>query len=305
MPLPEAPLDPALADLLADKRLNLRPPPDAASVAPFRRAADGYLACAPKPDIASVEDREIDSPGGKLAVRLYRPHSAIDGGVILFLHGGGFVFGGLETHDALCRNLARASAMEVAALDYRLAPEAPFPAALEDSRTALDWLAAARPESKMVLAGDSAGAQLALATALTTRVKPIQAIGLFYPLIDPSRSSESQTTFAEGYMLTGAFLDWAWRAYRGGVEGETDPSFDLRKASLEGLPSTALVTAGYDPLRDEGVALARRLDAAGVDLAYLHYADMIHGFAGLPGGAAHAGEAVRWVASFLRNALAA
>ncbi|GGE48679.1 putative lipase/esterase [Marinicauda pacifica] len=299
---PDAPLDPALARLLSDRRVHLRPPSSRADLDEWRAMANRFLASATRPELPLVENRIIDGPGGALAIREYTPTRNLPRGTILFAHGGGFVFGGLDSHDALCRRLAIESGGRVAALDYRLAPDAPFPAALLDCLAALDWLCRERPGAPVALAGDSAGAQLALASALTGD-HGLRGLALLYPLVDPSRGGASHATFGEGRMLTGEFLDWCWSAYRGDQAVDRDPRFDLRSADLSKLPPSLIVTAGHDPLRDEGLELIERMKAAGVTVAARHYPDMIHGFAALPGGAARAQDAVSAMASHLRDRL--
>ena len=244
----------------------------------------------------------MEGAGGSIAIRLFRPSAQDMLPVLLFAHGGGFLLGSLDTHDALCRSLALASGAAVIAVDYRLAPEARFPAALDDvaavaeaiERDGADW---GLDPARLALAGDSAGAQIAASTALTL---PVRHLALFYPLLDPSRASASQAAFAEGYMLTGSFIDWAWEAY-GGDRG--DPRFDLTRADPAAFPATTIATAAFDPLRDEGEALADRLQLAGVDVRVRRFDGVIHGFAGLPQLTPVADEAIGWIGTRLRAAL--
>ncbi len=305
MPPPEASLDPELAVWLADPRVALRPPSAELPLEALRRGADGYLKRAPRPEVASVEDAVIAGPGGPLTLRVYRPDAAPGEAAIVFLHGGGFVFGDLETHDGLCRRLVRASGLTVVAVDYRLAPEHPYPAALDDGLAAVAWVRTTLGATRIGLAGDSAGAQVAtaMALALAARGSPVAALGLLYPLADPDRAGASQRALGEGHMLTGAFLAWSWEAYRGGRDLSNDPLFDLRRADLSRLPPMTVVTAGYDPLRDEGLALAARAVEAGVRVSAWHYPDMIHGFLGLPGGSRRSDEAMVRLAEGLSGAL--
>ncbi len=301
MPMPDNAPDPAFGALLADPRMALRRPPPHVSLTDLRRAANAFQARAPKAEVTSVTDHVVPGPGGPIPVRVYRP--AIDRtAAILFCHGGGFILGNLDTHDAMCRTLANSSGRTVVAVDYRLAPEHPTPAALDDAQAALEWL---RREARSIdldadciaVAGDSAGGHIALGLALRCRDDgvPLDHIGLIYPLLDPAGDSASAVQFAQGYMLTASFLAWAWDAYRGG--GVADPSVDLTRADLHGLPATTIVTAQFDPLRDEGEALARRLGDAEVDVALRRYPGMIHGFAGLPQLTPVANAAIAFVAS--------
>jgi acetyl esterase len=225
----------------------------------------------------------------RIPVRLYRTTKASDGPLILFIHGGGFVFGNLETHDAICRLLAIHSGALVAAIDYGLAPENQYPVALNDCHHVLRWLvneaaAIGFDPAQIALVGDSAGGQLAAATALRCRDGglPIRHLGLFYPMIDPDGSSLSRQEFAEGYMLTGSFLDWSWEAYGATSRTLSDPTFNLTQAHLTGLPTTTMITAEFDPLRDEAEHFVDRLIASGVIASLTRFPGMIHGFAGLP-----------------------
>lgn len=293
--------DPAFDALLADPRMALRRPPPHVSLTGLRRAANAFQGSAPKPFIASTVDHVVPGPGGPIPVRVYRP--TLDRtAAILFCHGGGFIFGNLDTHDSICRTLAYASGRTVVAVDYRLAPEHHFPAALDDAQAALEWLRAEARlldlySDRIAVAGDSAGGHIALGLALRCRDEgvPLDHIGLIYPLLDPASDSASAVQFAQGYMLTASFLEWAWDAYRG--DGGADPSFDLTRADLQRLPATTIVTAQFDPLRDEGEALARRLGDAEVDVALRRYPGMIHGFAGLPQLTPVANEAIAFAAA--------
>ena len=301
MPSPDQAPDAAFDALLADPRMALRRPPPHVSLAELRRAANAFQARAPRPVVASAVDHVVPGPSASIPVRLYRP--TLDRtAAILFCHGGGFLLGNLETHDAMCRTLANASGRTVFAIDYRLAPEHPFPAALNDAQTVLEWL---RREARtldldsghIAVAGDSAGGHIALGLALHCRDvdTPLDHIGLIYPLLDPSGDSASMAEFAQGYMLTASFLEWAWEAYRG--DGPTGAWFDLTHGDLHGLPATTIVTAQFDPLRDEGEALARRLAHASVDVASRRYPGMIHGFAGLPQLTPVADEAIEFIST--------
>ena len=275
----------------------------------WRTTANGFLARAARPPLASTQDLTAEGAAGPISVRLYRPTTDGVLPVIVFIHGGGFVFGDLETHDALCRHLAIQSGVAVVALDYRLAPEAPYPAGLEDCTAALNWLASSAAglgldAGRIAVAGDSAGAHLAMATALTARDHGprLSAIGLLYPLVDPAHGSDSIARRGEGYMLTSAFIEWQWSVYRGEA-ADSDPLFNLPVADLKGLPPTIVVTAGFDPLADEGKAQTDRLKTAGVAVTAKDYPDMIHGFAALPMGASRADDAIAFLAGGLRQAL--
>lgn len=298
---------PAFSALLADPRTALRRPPPDLALADLRAAANRSMARARGPEVAAVAELIAPAPGGPIPIRIYRPNDAPAPPLILFIHGGGFVLGDLDSHDAICRSLAVSTGAAVAAVAYRLAPEAPFPAPLNDCVAALAWLrqegrALGLDPDRIGLAGDSAGGQLAVATALMTDVA-VQHVGLFYPLIDPARASASARLYAEGYMLTGSFLDFAWASYRGPGRADGDPLFDLSRADLASLPGVTLVTAEFDPLRDEGEAFAARLEQAGVPVAMRRYPGMIHGFVGLPQLTPAARDAIGFIDDRMRAAL--
>lgn len=278
-------------------------------MATFRELANGFLSRAPRPEIDQVKDLDADGPAGAIPMRLYRPSAHATLPVVLFIHGGGFVFGDLDTHDALCRTLALQSGMAVAAVDYRLAPEHPYPAALDDCHAALRWLAAnadalGLDAARIGLGGDSAGGQLAVATALKARDRgpPLRHLALLYPLVDPHCASASMTAFGQDYMLTRAFLEWSWAAYAA-TGAKTDPFVQLAAADLAGAPPTTIITAGYDPLCDEGRDLAERLASAGVRVSAHHFPDMIHGFAGLPIALEAADRAIGLITRAMRESM--
>lgn len=302
-------LDAALAALLSDPRLALRRPPPGVTLDQYRAAANGFMARAPLPQIHSSVDHLVDTKGGVLRVRLIRPNGAPDLPVLLFVHGGGFILGSVDTHEAMARALALSANSVVAAVDYRLAPEHPYPAALEDAASVLNWLQAnvdALPldPSRIAIAGDSAGAQIAASVVSDgDNRSAVRHLALLYPLLDPTRASLSSQLLSEGYMLTGEFIDWAWQAY---TDDPCDPLVNLLGASLGGFPPTSIVTAEFDPLRDEGDAFADRLRDAGVLVEHRCMMGMIHGFAGLPHIVpAAATEALDWVGQRIGAALAA
>lgn len=230
--------------------------------------------------VADVENRTIDGPGGPLAVRIYAP-SGDRGRVVTFLHGGGWVVGDLDTHDPLCRRVANALGAVVVAVDYRLAPEHPFPAPLEDTLAALAWTAEAFPGRPHVVAGDSAGAGLAAGAALRARDAggpELAAQLLIYPPADPTMSEPSITLNGDGYFLTAADMTWFYEQYLP-AEHRADPAVDLLRApNLAGLPPAVITTAEFDPLRDEGDRYARRLKAAGVHVEHFPAPGLIHGY---------------------------
>ena len=242
--------------------------------------AMGKIGDVPRGEIAKVEDRTIPGPAGDIPIRVYdnRPDRAA-GPVMVFYHGGDFVIGGLETHDPYCAEAARILDMPVIAIDYRLAPEHPFPAAPDDCEAATRWIADNFPCTGLVLSGDSAGGNLTIVTAMTLRdkpaSKPVIAIHPIYPAVSTHNDWQSYRDFKEGHLLTEESMTWFGEQYRW-VED------DYRSAPLnfpaEGLPPTLLITAGLDPLRDQGRAYAAKLIEAGVPTTYREARGTIHNY---------------------------
>jgi acetyl esterase len=258
--------------------------------------------------VEEVTDEQIDGPGGTLTVRIYRPGGA-PSSAITYLHGGGFVLGSIDTHDPICRWMANALRAVVVAPDYRLAPEHPFPAGLDDAVAALAWTAELEPDLPLAVAGDSAGATLAIGTALRTRDEAgpsLVAQLLWYPAADPTHGFPSIEENGEGHFLTKEDVAWFTDHYAPDEAARTDPHFDLLHADLVGLPPTVLSTAQYDPLRDEGMALAERLDEAGVEVEHVPGPGMLHGFVGFaalsPGASAHRATVLRRFGGLLSRA---
>jgi acetyl esterase len=298
------PVDPCFDALLADRRMHLRPPTPPVTLADLRNGANGFMRAAVGPDVARVEPVRFEGADGRrIPGRAYRATTGEPRPAIVFLHGGGFVFGDLDTHDAICRLLAASSRCTVLAVEYRLAPEHPYPAALHDAVDAIRHVARA-PEAfgvcagSIALAGDSAGAHVAIGATLATRGdaansggEPVSAaagnaidvasLALIYPVVDPRCDSKSMHALARGYMMTRDAMQWFWECYVPRAEDRTAPRVDLLAADLARLPPTTIVTAEFDPLRDEGEALAKRLAAAGVPVDYECCPGMIHGFAGM------------------------
>lgn len=245
----------------------------------------------PAPALPRIETFAIPGPAGDMNVRLYDPlGTGADAPVVLFFHGGGWVFGNLSTHNSLCADIALQFGLRVLAVDYRLAPEHPFPAALEDAAAAAAWLAASPAilnggVTGLILAGDSAGGNIAAVLAHQLAGKAGQPLGvpllaqlLLYPAVDMIGSYASAASFAQGYMLDEEDLMFFTSAYLPRRALRADPRVSpLLAESLEGLPPTVLVTCGLDPLRDQGRAYAERLAEAGVRVAHEEIAGQIHG----------------------------
>ncbi len=262
-----------------------------------------------------VEDLSIPDPGGDIPVRVYASER---GGLrpgIVFFHGGGFVFGNLDTHDAVCRALAKESGAVVISVDYRLAPENKFPAAVEDSYAATVWAATnARrlgiDPGRVAVGGDSAGGNLATVVAMRCRDAggpPLALQVLFYPVTDLSSfETGSHREYSEGYFLTRAAMDWLTGHYLASADEKRHPEVSpLLAKDLSGLPPALVITAEFDPLRDEGEAYAQRLRQAGVPVTATRYPGMIHGFVSMRGVLTSGREAMSEAAQFTRSILSA
>ena len=245
------------------------------------------------PEVAQVIDGAMPGPRGDIRYRRYQPLApmgGVSGGTLptlIYYHGGGFVIGNIETHDSTCRRLANRSRCQVISIDYRLSPEHPFPAPIDDGIAAFRHIrdeaaAFGADAARLAVGGDSAGG--AMAAVVCQAMRDAKEAGpafqmLIYPATDSSKESASRKSCAEGYFLTKGLMDWFWKAY---VPAGTDLA-DLRLSPLlardfTGLPPAFVLTAGYDPLRDEGRAYADRLIDAGVKTTYVNYPGTIHGF---------------------------
>ncbi|MBI3993505.1 MAG: alpha/beta hydrolase [Candidatus Lambdaproteobacteria bacterium] len=262
--------------------------------------------------LARVENRGIPGPAGRIPLRLYADSSGTPLPMLLYLHGGGFVIGDLESHDDVCRHLARAAGCLVIAADYRLAPEHPFPAGLDDSFAAAQWVVAHALElggdpTRLAVGGDSAGANLATVVTLLARDRGGPAIRtqlLVYPVTAHDLSARSMHDNAQGYFLTVDMIRYFMGHYLRAPGELEDPRVSpLKAANLAGLPPAYVLTAAYDPLCDEGRAYALRLRAAGVPVAHRHYDDAVHGFFTFT-KTALARQAIDEAAAHLRMALA-
>ena len=273
----------ALLDEVAD-----RPPTHTLPIDVARAGALARSAVVPRRPVGSVEDRLIGTARGSLPVRIYRPDDGGNRPVVVFFHGGGFVLCSVETHDALCRRLCLGSGAVVVSADYALAPEHRFPVGLEDCLAAVRWAAEHAREiggdpARLAVAGDRAGGNLAAVSALRLRDEGgprLAAQLLIYPVTDcPDLRRTSYVERGTGFGLTADTMRWFFDLYLGGEARADDPAVaPVRAHSLAGLPPTYLITAEFDPLRDEGIEFARRLANSRVDVTHVHRADANHGF---------------------------
>jgi acetyl esterase len=280
-----------------------------------RRAEAAIVAERPTIAMARIEDVTFPGPAGELAARLYVPAS--DGSepppLLVYFHGGGWVIGDLYTHDSPCRFLAANAGVQVLAVDYRLAPEHPFPAAAEDAFAAFSWASenAARfgtEPARVAVGGDSAGANLAAVAALTARDEggPVPAMQLLiYPVTDTGRELPSRRTFADGFLLTRRDMAYYEDRYLPPGTDRSDPRVAILQADdLGGLPPAYVAVAGFDPLRDEGVAYAERLREAGVPVALREHPGLVHTFVNLTAICPSARQAALEACGALRMGLA-
>jgi acetyl esterase len=264
--------------------------------------------------VASVSAQRIPADAGELDARLYVPHGAdAPTPLLVYFHGGGFVCGDLDSHDAPCRFLAREAGVRVLAVHYRRAPEHPFPAAVEDGQAALRFARAhaaqlgADPE-RIAVGGDSAGGNLAAVASLLARGErwaPACQL-LIYPVTDWSRKSRSYALFREGFFLTERQMDWYRKHYLGRAEhaGQDARASPLLAEDIAGAAPALVVVAGFDPLRDEGIAYAERLRAAGVAVRLRVQWGLVHGFANAVTLGRAPPAAMREIAGELRSGLA-
>jgi acetyl esterase len=267
------------------------------------------------PEIGSVRNLVAEGPHGSIPLRVYRPAGVPDATRLpayVYFHGGGWVIGDLNTHDVVCRQLTAASGASVVSVDYRLAPEYKFPAAADDAWAATQWVVGHAAElgldaGRLAVGGDSAGGNLAAVVALMARDAGGPAIALqvlIYPVTDVMRETRSYADFADGYMLTRESMRWFIAHYLTSKDDARDWRVSpLRAPSLAGLPPALIVTAGFDPLRDEGEMYAGRLRDAGNRVDYVCYGGMVHGFLGMGKLLDTTGRAIDHIGASLRQAL--
>jgi acetyl esterase len=286
-------LDPDGETLLAMIRAAGRPPFETLTPEEARAAfRAGRAAVQPPPqDVAEVRDLACPGPRGDIRLRAYRPLGTAAEDVLpalIYFHGGGWLLGDLDSHDTACRHYANGARCRVVSVDYRMAPEHKFPAAVDDSVAATRWIIAQAgalgiDRTRVAVGGDSAGGNLAAVLALMARdgdLPPLAFQLLVYPATDMTMTSRSSQTVNAG-ILTSKTMKWFIDHYLRGPKDLTDwRASPLRAADLSGTAPALVLTCSYDPLCDEGIAYARRLEREGVRVTHLHYSDQLHGFVG-------------------------
>jgi acetyl esterase len=268
------------------------------------------LTLGPRPEVGRVEELVIPRPGGDLRARLTAPAGPGLFAGLVFLHGGGWVTGSIHTHDHLCRSITRDAGAVVVSIDYRLAPEHPFPSAVDDAEAAVIWVAEHAERlgidpARLGVGGDSAGGNLATAAARRCRDRQAPRLAfqvLLYPVTDAGLDSPSYLENAEGYLLTRSAMAWYWNQYAPGSADRFHPDASpLRAPDLAGLPRALVISAEYDPLRDEAEAYAERLESSGVSVRMTRYPGMIHGFIRRDAILDQGKVALREIAAFVRE----
>jgi acetyl esterase len=260
--------------------------------------------------VHAVADSSFHGPGGEIPVRIYTPCGTPPFPVLVYYHGGGWVIGDLDSHDDLCRALANRADTLVVSVDYRLAPEHKFPAAVEDAYATLHWVreqsgSLQADPARIAVGGDSAGGNLAAVVSYLAREqsgpRPTAQV-LIYPAVTASEEMESRRLFGAGYLLTQTAINWFIGHYLNHASEMTDPRVSpLAISDLRGLPQALVITAEYDPLRDEGEQYAARLYRAGVPVTQTRYPGMIHDFVRLFRVLDEGQKAVQQIADFLRD----
>jgi len=305
-------LDPILKDILAQPGDPNATPVEEQDPDEARAEFEGDMRAvdAAPPEIALVEEVSVAGAGGDLGARIYTPDGFEpgDGALLIYYHGGGNIRGSLDTHDSTCRVLANASKAKVLSVEYRLAPENPFPAAADDAWASFNWAHAhvrdlGVSSNRVAVGGDSAGGNLAAVVSLDARDRsgpPIAFQMLIYPVTDHASNTESKRLYSNGYMLNS--MPFYTASYIPAEADRTDPrASPAYAASFANLPPAVVMTAGFDPLLDDGKAYADKLKDAGCDVDYVCFDSMIHGFISLRGIFPTAEEGLRRCAESMRR----
>jgi len=320
-------LDPDLAAAIAEIESLGLPGWSDLSVEAARSLEDDLFSGPPEPPVAEVRDLAFDGPHGEVPVRVYRPESAVGTAedavgtaedsagsrALVHLHGGGWTLGTLDSVDGICRELATRADAVVVSVDYRLAPEHPFPVAVDEAADAVEWVAETADAlgvapDRLGVSGTSAGGALAVGTCLRAREigdcpEPAGQF-LLYPIAGCDFETDSYRENADGPLLTRADMRWFYERYlRSPVDAANPYAVPLRAADLGDLPPATVVTAGFDPLRDDGVALAERFEREGTPVEHRHYPAMAHGFCSLADRVPTAETALSAVAEDVRERL--
>jgi acetyl esterase/lipase len=306
-------LHPQLEALLAEMAKQELPPPETMTVEQNREMFLLFRELAgPPEEVADVVDTTAPGPDGPIPMRLYVPQGERPSPVLVYFHGGGWTVGDIESHDALCRGLANRSGCLVVAVDYRLAPEHPFPAGVADAYAATAWVAEKIGDfggdaARLAVGGDSAGGNLAAVVSQLAKARGGPSIAfqlLVYPSVERHDDSPSMHENADGPVLTVAWMEWFWSHYLTGPDDAFDPRVSPGLApDLSGLPPALVITAEYDPLRDQGARYAQQLRDAGVDAEHRNYDGMVHGFFQMAGVLDGGREVLGDAAATLRNRL--
>jgi acetyl esterase len=281
------PLDPQVDAFLKQAAASGAPPLESLSVGEARQFIRQLFAPIQGEPVKKVENRTIDVNSAKLPIRIYIPEGNAPLPVLVYLHGGGWVIGDLESYDPICRSLCNGAGSIVVSVDYRLAPEHKCPTPAEDCYAATKWVAAnaslfGGDAKRMAVGGDSAGGNLSAVVAQMARDRggpPLVFQLLIYPVTNHALDTASYRTNAEGYLLTKAAMEWFWGHYLNNTSEGANPYISpLRASNLANLPPALVITAEYDPLRDEGIAYAEKLRTAGNQIKLSNYPGMIHGF---------------------------
>ena len=313
-----AELDPELAAVVDELETLGLPEWHTLSVEAARRLEDEVFSGELEPPVASVRDLAFDGPHGEVPVRVYRPKTVAEPGAesaartLVYFHGGGWTLGTLDSIDGPCRELATRTDSVVVSVDYRLAPEHPFPVAVDEAAAAVEWVAETAGSfggdpARLGVAGTSAGGTLAAVATLHAREfdgPDIAGQFLLYPVAGHDFGTDSYRENADGPLLTRADMEWFYEQYlRSPVDAANPFAVPLRADDLGGLPPATVVTAGFDPLRDDGLALAERFAAEGTPVVERHYPAMAHGFCSLTDRVTVAEEALSAVADDVRSRL--